>query len=156
MLGVPPGQNLDHGRRRQVDNTAVFAHPATNPQTPGGPTMDLQILTTISTGVALAALVWTLSRGRSEVRTHMGKIRFWPPGFSTGSRAIAGGKPTATTTGDTMGIDTIGHLTEIILGVISTAAFLGFLLVFWWVCRAVWRIEDYIREIRDNTNPRGK
>ena len=53
----------------------------------------------------------------------MGKIRFWPPGFSTGSRAIAGGKPTATTTGDTMGIDTIGHLTEIILGVISTAAF---------------------------------
>ena len=75
MLGVPPGQNLDHGRRRQVDNTAVFAYPATNPQTPGGPTMDLQILTTISTGVALAALVWTLSRGRSEVRTHMGKIR---------------------------------------------------------------------------------
>ena len=63
MLGVPPGQNLDHGRRRQVDNTAVFAYPATNPQTPGGPTMDLQILTTISTGVALAALVWTLSRG---------------------------------------------------------------------------------------------
>ena len=49
MLGVPPGQNLDHGRRRQVDNTAVFAYPATNPQTPGGPTMDLQILTTIST-----------------------------------------------------------------------------------------------------------
>ena len=55
-----------------------------------------------------------------------------------------------------MELGTIGSLAQILLDIISTAAFLGFLLVFWWVCRSVWRIEADIRAIRDNTDLRRK
>ena len=52
-----------------------------------------------------------------------------------------------------MAIETSGSLTDIILGVIEIAALLGFLLLFWWFYRMVWRIEADIRAIRDKALP---
>ena len=52
-----------------------------------------------------------------------------------------------------MEIETIGKFATIILAIIETAAFIGFLLVFWWMYRAVWQIATDIRHIRDKVLP---